>query len=70
VKLDRCLISKTNMGWLRHQRLAHVRMRNFHKLQKDDNILRLTNIVLRKIGIAKLAKLESKLEPIIMSRIL
>jgi hypothetical protein len=45
-------------------------MRNFHKLQKDDNILRLTNIVLRKIGIAKLAKPESKLEPIIMSRIL
>jgi hypothetical protein len=32
VLLDRCLIAKTNMGWLWHKRLAHVGIRNFHKL--------------------------------------
>jgi hypothetical protein len=32
VKLDRCLIVKTNMDWLWHRRLAHVGMRNLHKL--------------------------------------
>jgi hypothetical protein len=32
VELDRCLITKTNMGWLWHRRLAHVGMRNLHKL--------------------------------------
>jgi hypothetical protein len=32
VELDRCLIAKTNMGWLWHRRLAHVDMRNLHKL--------------------------------------
>jgi hypothetical protein len=34
VKLDKCLIAKRNMGWLWHHRLAHVGMRNLHKLQK------------------------------------
>jgi hypothetical protein len=48
VELDRCLIVKTNMGWLWHRRLAHVDMRNLHKLQKDGHILRLTNIVFEK----------------------
>jgi hypothetical protein len=32
VKLDKCLIAKTNMGWLWHHMLAHVGMRNLHKL--------------------------------------
>jgi hypothetical protein len=32
VKLNKCLIAKTNMGWLWHKRLAHVGMRNLHKL--------------------------------------
>jgi hypothetical protein len=32
VELDRCLITKSNMGWLGHRRLAHVGMRNLHKL--------------------------------------
>jgi hypothetical protein len=32
VELDRCLIAKTNMGWLWHRRLAHVDIRNLHKL--------------------------------------
>jgi hypothetical protein len=45
VELDRCLIAKTNMGWLWHRRLAHVGMRNLHTLQKDDHILGLTNII-------------------------
>jgi hypothetical protein len=48
VELDRCLIAKTNMGWLWHRRLAHVDMRNIHKLKKDDHILGLTNIVFEK----------------------
>jgi hypothetical protein len=48
VKLDRCLIAKTNMGWLWHIRLAHVGMRNLHRLQKDGHIIRLTNIVFEK----------------------
>jgi hypothetical protein len=32
VELDRCLIAKTNMGWLWHRMLAYVGMRNLHKL--------------------------------------
>jgi hypothetical protein len=48
VELDRCLITKRSMGWLWHRRLAHVGMRNLHKLQKDGHILGLTNIVFEK----------------------
>jgi hypothetical protein len=48
VELDRCLTTKTNMGWLWHRRLAHIGMRNLHKLQKDDHIFGLTNIVFEK----------------------
>jgi hypothetical protein len=48
VELDRCLIAKINMGWLWHRRLVHVSMRNLHKLQKDEHILELTNIVFEK----------------------
>jgi hypothetical protein len=36
------------MSWLWHRRLAHVGMRNLHKLQKDDHIPGLTNIVFEK----------------------
>jgi hypothetical protein len=68
VELDRCIITKTNMGWLWHRRLAHVGMRNLHKLQKDDHMLGLINIVFEKDRLAVLAKLESKLELIIMPR--
>jgi hypothetical protein len=35
-KLDPCLIAKTNMGWLWHHQLAHVGMKNLHKLLKGD----------------------------------
>jgi hypothetical protein len=48
VELDRCLIAKTNMGWLWYRRLAHVGMRNLHKLQKDGHIVGLTNIIFEK----------------------
>jgi hypothetical protein len=48
VELDRCLIEKTNMGWLWYRRLAHVGMMNLHKLQKDSHILGLTNIIFEK----------------------
>jgi hypothetical protein len=48
VKLDSCLISKPNMGWLWHRRLAHVGMKNLYKLQKDVHIFGLTNIVFEK----------------------
>jgi hypothetical protein len=32
VKLDKCLITKTNMCRLWHLRLAHIGIRNLHKL--------------------------------------
>jgi hypothetical protein len=47
-ELDTCLIAKTNMGWLRHRRLAHVGMKNLHKLQKGEHILGLTNVYFEK----------------------
>jgi hypothetical protein len=48
VEHDKCLITKRNMGWLWHRMLAHVGMRNLHKLQRDGHILGLTNIVFEK----------------------
>jgi hypothetical protein len=42
--LDACLITKTNMGWLWHRRLAHVGMKNIHKLLKGEHVLVLTNV--------------------------
>jgi hypothetical protein len=36
------------MDWLWHRRLAHVNMKNLHKLQKDGHILGLTNIIFEK----------------------
>jgi hypothetical protein len=47
-ELDTCLIAKTNMGWLWHRRLAHVRMKNLHKLLKGEHILGLTNVHFEK----------------------
>jgi hypothetical protein len=32
VELDKCLIATKNMGWLWHHGIAHVGMRNLHKL--------------------------------------
>jgi hypothetical protein len=48
LELDKCLIVKTNMGWLWHCRLAHIGMRNLHKIQKEGHILGLTKVAFRK----------------------
>jgi hypothetical protein len=47
-ELDTCVIAKTNMGWLWHRRLAHVGMKNLHKLLKGEHILGLTNVHFEK----------------------
>jgi transposase InsO family protein len=47
-ELDTCLIAKTNMGCLWHRRLAHVQMKNLHKLLKGEHILGLTNVHFEK----------------------
>jgi hypothetical protein len=47
-ELDTCLIAKTNMGWLWHYRLAHVGMKNLHKLLKGEHVLGLTNVHFEK----------------------
>jgi hypothetical protein len=47
-ELDTCLIAKINMGWLWHHRLAHVEMKNLHKLLKGEHILGLTNVHFEK----------------------
>jgi hypothetical protein len=47
-ELDTCLIAKTNMGWLWHRRLAHIGMKNLHKLLKGEHILGLTNVHFEK----------------------
>jgi hypothetical protein len=43
-ELDTCLVAKTNMSWLWHRRLAHVGLKNLHKLLKGEHILGLTNV--------------------------
>jgi hypothetical protein len=48
LELDKCLIAKINMGWLWYRRLAHVDMRNIHKLQKEGHILGLINVAFKK----------------------
>jgi hypothetical protein len=45
---DACLIAKTNMGWLWHRPLAHVGMKNLHKLLKGEHVLGLTNVCFDK----------------------
>jgi hypothetical protein len=47
-ELDTCLIAKTNMSWLWHCRLAHVEMKNLHKLLKREHILGLVNVHFEK----------------------
>jgi transposase InsO family protein len=46
--LDACLMAKTNMDWLWHRRLAHVGMKNLHRLLKGDHVLGLTNVCFEK----------------------
>jgi hypothetical protein len=47
VNLDACLIAKTNMG---HRCLAHVGMKNLHKLLKGEYVLGLTDVCFEKDG--------------------
>jgi hypothetical protein len=67
-ELDTCLNSKTNMGWLWHRRLAHVGMKNLHKLLKGEHILGLKMFILIKTGFVAHVKQESKLVLIIHTR--
>jgi hypothetical protein len=46
--LDACLIAKANMGWLWHCRLAHVGIKNLHKLLKGEHVLGLTDVCFEK----------------------
>jgi hypothetical protein len=46
--LDACFIANTNMGWLWHHRLAHVGMKNLHKLLKGEHVLGLTDVCFEK----------------------
>jgi hypothetical protein len=46
--LDACLIAKTNMGGLWHRCLAHVGIKNLHKLLKGDHVLELTDVYFEK----------------------
>jgi hypothetical protein len=48
VGLDACLIAKTSMGWLWHRRLAHVGMKNLHKLLKGEHVIGLTSVTFEK----------------------
>jgi transposase InsO family protein len=48
LELHKCLITKTNMGWLWHRRLAHIGMRKLHKIQKEGHILGLINVAFEK----------------------
>ena len=48
VTSETCLVAKSDLGWLWHRRLALVGMRNLAKLQKNEHILRLTNVVFEK----------------------
>jgi hypothetical protein len=48
VDLDACLITKNNMGWLWHRHLAHVGMKNLHKLLKGEHVLGLTDVYFEK----------------------
>jgi hypothetical protein len=48
VDLDACLTAKTNMGWLCYRRLAHVGMKNLHKILKGEHVLGLTVVCFEK----------------------
>jgi hypothetical protein len=61
------LVAKSDLGWLWHRRLAHVGMRNLAKLQKDEHILGLRNVIFEKDRLV-LVKPGSKLECIIPPR--
>jgi hypothetical protein len=45
---ETCLVEKSDKGWLWHRWLAHVGLRNLAKLQKNNHIIGLTNVVFEK----------------------
>jgi hypothetical protein len=59
-ELNTCLIAKTNMGWLWHRRLAHVGMKNLHKLLKGEHILGLTNVHFEKDRVCSACQAEKQ----------
>jgi transposase InsO family protein len=46
--LDACLLAKANMDWLWHRCLAHVGMKNLHKLVKGEHVSGLTDVCFEK----------------------
>jgi hypothetical protein len=62
VEIDTCLIAKTNMDWLWHRRLAHVGMKNLHKLLKGEHILGLTNVHFEKDRICRACQVGKQVE--------
>jgi hypothetical protein len=59
-ELNTCLIAMTNMGWLWHHRLAHVGMKNLHKLLKGEHILGLTNVHFEKDKVCSASQAEKQ----------
>jgi hypothetical protein len=57
--LDACLLAMTSMGWLWHRRLAHVGMKNLHKLLKGEHVLGLTDVCFEKSMYVILAPITS-----------
>jgi hypothetical protein len=60
VEPNTCLVAKSNLCWLWHRRLTHVGMRNLTKLQKDEHILRLTNVVFEKYRLCSACQAEKQ----------
>jgi hypothetical protein len=56
------------IGWLWHRRLAHVGMKNLHKLLKGEHILGLTNVHFEKDRFVAHVKQGSQLMFIIHTR--
>jgi hypothetical protein len=67
-ELDTYLIAKTNIGWLWHRRLAHVGMKNLHKLLKEAHFRTNQCSFFRKTGFVAHVKQGSRLELIIHTR--
>jgi transposase InsO family protein len=61
-ELDTCLIAKTNMGWIWHHRLAHVGIKNLHKLLKGEHILGLTNVYFEKDSVCSTCQVGKQVE--------
>jgi hypothetical protein len=66
--LDACLIAKTNFGWLWHPCLAHVRMKNLHKLLKGEHVLGLTDVCFKKDIPCAACQAGKQVEQIIQAR--